>query len=643
LKYYIGCSGWRYQTWREDGFYPSNLDPNKYLAYYSKVFDFVEVNLNKSSNNNNNNSNNDHKYNYPLPNQTIIKRWSSETPYNFRFTLNLPSWISIDTYRVGNFLEELAPLEEKILAIVIHQPPAFTLKDGREWLNDLLDVCTYHGYSVALEFDNYTWFQDLTYHILKKHKAALVWSLHNKSHKCHHSVVTGNFLYLKINENEMTRWVNKIKQEEKENEGRSEERKLDFAIMVVDKPEKVNAVLKLMGMPERKYDYAQWIGRIIMCVDLNAFFPACEELRDPSLIGKPHAVIMTDQPKDKITKGAVASCSYEARKYGVRSAMSFSKAIELCPSLILNPVDKPYYQQISQKIMKHLEEYSDILEQSSIDEAYLDCTNKLLLTASANSSISIEQYASNIKKSIKDQYGLLTSIGVAPTKSAAKIASDYQKPDGLTVIYPDKLQAFLQPLEVDRISGIGFKTQQVLKQEMGIKTIEQLAKQDVQRLIDRFGKKNGLWMWQVANGKDTDDVVIPREDNVSLSTERTLDLATKDKQKILQYLHKLVEHIYEIAVIRRRYEFRTVGIKLVNSDFSVETREISFSDYQNRKEKIASVIENLLDKFSFSNGSSSVSVRKVGIKLSNLVRTEKKKKPSTEQKTLLDYMYEEGG
>ena len=102
------------------------------------------------------------------------------------------------------------------------------------------------------------------------------------------------------------------------------------------------------------------------------FFQLCEELRDHSLKEKPHAVIMTDQPKYRITKGAVTSCSYEARKFGVRSAMSLSKATELCPHLIINPVDKLYYQQISQKVMKILEKYADVLEQSSIDEAYLD-------------------------------------------------------------------------------------------------------------------------------------------------------------------------------------------------------------------------------------------------------------------------------
>ena len=114
----------------------------------------------------------------------------------------------------------------------------------------------------------------------------------------------------------------------------------------------------------------------------------------------------------------------------------------------------------------------------------------------------IEHYALDIKKTIEEQCNLRLSIGVAPTKSAAKMASDFQKPDGLTIFYPNQLQKFLENLEVERVSGIGAKTQQVLKEEMGIHTIGQLAKYDVQNLMDRFGKKNGLWMWQVANGQD---------------------------------------------------------------------------------------------------------------------------------------------
>lgn len=641
MKYFVGCSDWRYPSWTD--FYPSTLDAKDYLAYYSKVFDFVEIDLarpqqvqQKTGRGEHKTINTDENFS-ALPTKNTIKKWSEHTPHSFRFTLKLPPILTNNTAMIGGFLEELAPLEEKILALGIHQP-AVPLMNGRQWLEEVLDICTYHGYTVALEFDHYSWYQDLTYHVLKNHKAALIWSDivgHRRHH--YHPVVTADFLYLRINENER-KWIEKIRKEEHERVGKTQngEEGLDFAVMVVDNPSKVNNVLNLLSLPQRKYGHSQWIGRIVMCVDLNAFFPSCEELRDPSLVGKPHAVIMTDEQKCKITKGAVASCSYEARKFGIRSAMSLSRAKELYPALILNPVDMQYYRDISEKVMRILEEYADSLEQSSIDEAYMDCTVKI----NSNPSIAIEDYALQIKKSISEQCGLLTSIGVANTKSAAKIASDFQKPDGLTIVSPDTMSAFLEKMRVDAISGIGIKTQQVLREEFETETIGSLAKQDVQKLIDRFGRKHGLWMWRVANGTDA-DVVVPREDNISISSEQTLYPITKDKKNIQKYLNELVDEVYERAN-RKGYEFRTIGIKIVRSDFSIETRETSYSNYQNKQESISSVIEDLLDKISFSSFSphknsttNTFTVRKVGIKLSNLIRIEKKKPP--DQKTLLDY------
>ena len=168
---------------------------------------------------------------------------------------------------------------------------------------------------------------------------------------------------------------------------------------------------------------------------------------------------------------------------------------------------------------------------------------------------------------------------------------------------------------------------------MSIQTIGQLAKCDVQKLMYRFGKKVGLWMWQVANGRDNDSVA-PRED----STEETLDRATSDKKKIIQHLNGLVDEVY-LRVRRHGYEFRTVGVKLVRSDFSIETREISFSNSRNDRESIASVLQGLVDRFSFNNNTNNnttITFRKVGIKVSNLIRMEKKK--PAQQKTLLDYL-----
>ena len=142
-------------------------------------------------------------------------------------------------------------------------------------------------------------------------------------------------------------------------------------------------------------------------------------------------------------------------------------------------------------------------------------------------------------------------------------------------------------------------------------------------------------MWQVANGRDS-DFVAPREDNISISTEETLDRATSDKNKILEYLNGLVDEVYE-RVRRQGYEFRTVGVKLVRSDFSIETREVTLSNSRNDRDSIALVLEGLVDRFSFNNNNTTtIAYRKVGIKISNLIRVEKKK--PAEQRTLLDYL-----
>lgn len=367
-----------------------------------------------------------------------------------------------------------------------------------------------------------------------------------------------------------------------------------------------------------------WIGKVIMCVDLNAFYPSCEELRDPDLKGKPHAVIMTDQKDKEITKGVVSSCSYGARRYGVNSAMPLSKAKLLCPDLILRPVNIRYYSDVSKGVMKILAEFADVLEQSSIDEAFLDCTLR-------NGHGAPEDLAMKIKDRIKDKCGLLCSIGVTSTKSSAKIASDYKKPDGLTVVYPYNLAKFLEPLEVNKVAGIGPKTHERLK-EMGIDTLGQLAKADVKKLVEKFGV-NGQWMWDVANGRD-EELVIPRGDHISISTETTLDRHTSNKAKIVKMLYDLVDEIFERAN-RSDYLFRTIGVKLVRADFTIETRETSYENFQATRESISSVIETLADRFSYLDDKPPI--RKVGLKLSHLIKAHQYKRSKELQKIIPDY------
>ena len=688
MKYYVGCSGWKSPEWAKN-FYPAELDSMHYLSYYSKLFNFVHLDLGKSL--------------FP-PGSIALKKWANETSDDFRFTIKIPQNLINQTITsgqsesLGKFLEDLQVLKEKILVILLSPPPQVSLQNtGRAWLEEILRKVTYHGFSVAVDFgSNRTWYQELTYNILRRHNSSFAWS--HSGYRHYYPAVTSNFIFLNldnasINNDRAMRWINLIKQKEKETGyPKYVHNIIDYSIIVLRNPSSVHLIQNLIFPKPKSVNSSKdsqkpspttqiWPGKIILHIDMNAFFPACEELRDPSLKGKAHAVIMTPERETSlITRGAVASCSYEARKFGVRSAMSLSKAKELCPNLILKPVDKDYYNSVSQQVMRLLEEYADSLEQTSIDEAYIDCTKKILQYQKQNFSgddpveqkklkntldnssrkyhiqegYSIREFALNIKDSIRVQCnGLICSIGVASNKSVAKIASDFQKPDGLTIVYPPDTLTFLSTLAVDRISGIGTKTTRTLK-DMGIETIGQLSNSNIQKLSDKFGKRQALWMWQIANGKENEPV-IPRENNLSLSTEETLLKPLISKKDILNILvNDMADDIHE-RVRRKGYEFKTVGIKLVRTNFSIETREITFSSYKKDKESITSVMGTLLNRFSldddddsseeFSKGGmhttgsfdvNSMYVRKLGIKVSNLSKIDRDGK--NPQKSIMDFV-----
>jgi DNA polymerase IV (DinB-like DNA polymerase) len=588
---------------RGAGFYPPSLEAKEHLSYYSRVFDFVEVGL-------------------PATYRFSLKRWATDTPEDFRFAVRIPRQAA-EGGALGTFLEGLAPVDEKVLAVVIQTPPAPGAEKGQEWLDDVLASCTCHGYSAVVEFSHPSWLGDLSLGTLKKHGASVCWSTTGMQ-KASPAIVTSDLVYLRLAGSDNWRaWVQKAR-----DEAAADDRRVEAAVAIVaDSPALATAALRAMGLPEKKragpllpspaplVPKSRWSGRAVACVDLNAFYPSCEELREPSLRGKPHAVIMTDQPAGAITRGVVSSCSYEARRFGTRSAMPLSRALALCPGLVLRPVDIPYYKQVSEKVMEVVAGFANVLEQASIDEAFLDCTAKM---GDANP----EEYAAKIKGAIRERCGLAASVGIAPNKSAAKVACDFIKPGGVTVVYPDRLQDFLAPLEVGRISGIGPKTQEELKR-IGVETIGQLAAYDVQKLSSRFGR-NGVWMWQVATGAESEPVT-PRDDYVSISTEHSLELYAKTQEEVVAHINDLVDELYD-RVARRGYTFRTVGVKLVRSDFTVESREMSFASAKSGREAIALAIPQLAGRFSYD-----APVRKVGLRVTNLSARKEA------QRTLFDF------
>lgn len=336
---------------------------------------------------------------------------------------------------------------------------------------------------------------------------------------------------------------------------------------------------------------------------MNAFYPSCEQLANPELRGKPVIVVMSPEPEGKLTRGAVASCSYEARANGVHSGMSYRKAKELCPSGVFLRTNFELYESYSAMVMKTLSKFADKLELASIDEAYIDASLK------AKSQFSSpEEFGLTIKETVKKEVGLTCSVGVAPTKASAKLASDVRKPDGLTVFRPDGLKEAISGFPVERVAGIGPKTQAVLNQ-MGIYTLGDLGSKPPQVLMERFGK-NGVWMWKVANGSD-DDEVIADDEYKSISTEHTLAHETTDTTELEKELVAMTDELCS-RLLQLELLYKTIGIKVVYSDFKIITRGKTLRYFTDDCSFIQPAIRELLTKIEMRP------VRKVGLRLSTL-------------------------
>jgi DNA polymerase IV (DinB-like DNA polymerase) len=346
--------------------------------------------------------------------------------------------------------------------------------------------------------------------------------------------------------------------------------------------------------------------RVIMHVDMDAFYVSAERLRDPKLEGKP--VIIGADPKEGKGRGVVAACSYEARQKGIRSAMPISTAYRRCPEAVYLRPDFPYYGRISDQVMRILENFADAFEQVSIDEAFLDVSSRVRDFSEA------ETLARRIKDDVRLRTGLTCSIGVAPNKSIAKIASDMQKPDGLTVVRPEEAASFLEPLPVSKIPGVGKKSQAILE-EMGIRTIGDLARRSPSELTAVFGK-GGLWLWAVARGLE-EMPVEERGEPKSFSAEHTFERNVDDWGVVMDSLKALVDDVYW-RIRDDGYLFRTVGIKVRFEDFETHTRDRTLSAYSNDRGTIESVASELLRGFQRVEKK----VRLIGVRVSNLKRIE---------------------
>jgi DNA polymerase IV (DinB-like DNA polymerase) len=284
------------------------------------------------------------------------------------------------------------------------------------------------------------------------------------------------------------------------------------------------------------------------------------------------------------------------------------------------PVDHEFYQQISDKIMQALRGYGDSFEQVSIDEAYLDVTQKV-----QGSFEAAEVLAQKIKDDVKKQHGLSFSVGVGPNKLVAKIACGSQKPDGITVVKPDEVAVFLSPLPVDHLVGVGRKTAAKME-TLGIKTIGDLARYDVQRLVEVFGKTLGVYFHNAANGVDNEPVQETGEAE-SFSRIATLKENTRDLAFILEKTSQLTEDVYK-ELVQRKLGFKQVGIIAIMTDLSVHSRSQTLEKPVSDVVVLRKTVRELFEKFLEE---SELEIRRVGVKISRFAKEE------TEQKQLTSF------
>lgn len=343
--------------------------------------------------------------------------------------------------------------------------------------------------------------------------------------------------------------------------------------------------------------------RKIIHVDMDAFYASVEQLDNPDLIGKPLAVGGSEN------RGVVAAASYEARKFGVRSAMSGAQAKRNCPNLIFVPPRFDRYKEISQKIRKIFFDYTDLVEPLSLDEAYLDVTQN----KKGNPSASL--IAEEIRKRIFEEVGLTASAGISVNKFVAKVASDFNKPNGQKTINPEEVESFLENLDIKKFYGIGKVTTEKMYQQ-GIFTGKDLKSRSLEYLELHFGK-SGTHYYYIVRGIHNSEVK-PNRITKSVAAEHTFDSNLTSEIYMEERLEQIASELSR-RLLKNKISGKTVTLKIKYSDFAQQTRSKTLPYFISDKGLIFSTIKELLYQEKMKN-----SVRLLGISLSNL-NTEIKK------------------
>ena len=366
------------------------------------------------------------------------------------------------------------------------------------------------------------------------------------------------------------------------------------------------------------------MARVIAHIDLNAFFARCEEIRDPSLEDKPVAIGHDGRG------GIVSTCSYKAREYGVSSAMPMFKAKELCPHLIIKPVDFRFYVAMSDRFISFIRKYTKIIEIASIDECFADFTDVI------KGVKDVPGFFKKLQMDLYKETQLKCSIGISITKFLAKMGSDYKKPMGLTIIHKSDIETILYPLAIEKMFGIGKKTAPRLR-EIGVNTIGDLAARcnrddpTVKELLGKFFYVIKEWV----NGEGSDEVVTTREDPKSIGNSTTLGEDTNNREVIASTFKYLCKEVSRRAVKENKLG-TTVQIQVKEAGKSgiyvTHNKSTSFTNPTNNEENIFDIAMQLYEK-NFTK----YTVRLLGVTLQNLVDV----KDVAIQMSLFDYQVHE--
>lgn len=347
--------------------------------------------------------------------------------------------------------------------------------------------------------------------------------------------------------------------------------------------------------------------RIVFHIDFDYFYAQCEELRNPELRARPVVVcVFSDRGGDS---GAVATSNYLARSYDVRSGMPIKlakKRLEGIPDATFLPTDFDYYSEISEAAMNLIRNHSDIFEYVGRDEAYLDVTKR-----AEGDFAKASHLAQQLKNVVRSTVKLSSTVGVSSNKLVSKIASDFKKPDGLTVVEPDKIESFLGTLPIKSIPGIGKKTEDRFH-EMGLQTISELRRLDVFALNSLFGRKTGTYIYNAARGID-DEPVSPRGDPLQYSRIITLREDTKDFESLSKDLERLCTEIHQ-SIVEDNLVFRSVGIQFIQKDLSNRTKSKTLKNHTSNLEELKRTAFQLLKELLEDQD---MLVRRLGIKVSD--------------------------